>query len=518
MKAFIYASGEGKRLLPFSAVRPKALLPVNNKAVIQYTLDSLEKTDLFDEIRISIYHLPEQFRFLIQSNLPSGIPVSTFLERRLEGLNSVLIKNSSFLNETFIIWPGDVISNINISEAVNLHEKSGKRVTSIHINNQSSGIFICEPEFLKQKPDEAFWKGENSVLPAENVHRLSVSGSFFDLNTPDDFFTASMTLADGNRNSPEFHNNGISNSVIGENVKIGSGTRITDSIILPNTRIGKKLTLSNVIVDGNIVYSIPQKYGFITPDKVLFDRIETDPVGVRVQRFLVNIADKVLSGIALLFLFPVFTLVALAIKLDSPGPVFYRSKRLLKPELLENKMNYLHFEREEKTGYMVFRTMVLNADKVVLSDEMSNKYEGGTFKKFENDPRITRVGRILRKTSLDELPLLWGVFKGDLSLVGIWALPTYEAEAMNKSFKVGELDLTEMAKVRFSGKLGLGGFWQSRGRSNLSAEERAVHDSYQAVISRFEFKNNMPFLNFLAHYFAVIKDTAFSVLLRKGAM
>jgi exopolysaccharide biosynthesis polyprenyl glycosylphosphotransferase len=116
-----------------------------------------------------------------------------------------------------------------------------------------------------------------------------------------------------------------------------------------------------------------------------------------------RLIDVVLSGIALAILSPLFAIVALVVKLDSRGPVFYRAVRVGK-----KGVTFACYK---------FRTMVENADALKDSRAHLNERDGILFK-IAADPRITRVGRYLRRFSIDELPQLWNVFKGEMSLVG----------------------------------------------------------------------------------------------------
>jgi exopolysaccharide biosynthesis polyprenyl glycosylphosphotransferase len=119
--------------------------------------------------------------------------------------------------------------------------------------------------------------------------------------------------------------------------------------------------------------------------------------------FFKRLLDIVVSSILLVLLSPLFLLTALAIKIESPGPVFYSQTRV-------GKWGRLF------TMYK-FRSMVVGADK--MKDQLLDKDEsGGVIFKMKRDPRITKVGRIIRKLSIDELPQLWNVLKGDMSLVG----------------------------------------------------------------------------------------------------
>ncbi len=120
-------------------------------------------------------------------------------------------------------------------------------------------------------------------------------------------------------------------------------------------------------------------------------------------RVLKRTIDIIIASGALISLSPFLALIALAIKIGSGGPIFYRWPVIGR--------GGKHF-----TGYK-FRTMVVNADELKKELWQFNERKGPTFK-MKNDPRITRVGRILRKYSLDELPQLWSILKGDMSLVG----------------------------------------------------------------------------------------------------
>ncbi len=174
------------------------------------------------------------------------------------------------------------------------------------------------------------------------------------------------------------------------------------------------------------------------------------PVG---KRFL----DVSLSFMALICLSPLLLVIAAIIKIDSNGPIFYTSKRV-------------------GTGYKIFnfykfRSMRIGAETEVSNLSHNNQYEeNATFFKMENDPRITKFGAFLRNTSIDELPQLLNVIKGDMSLVGNRPLPLYEAELLT----------TNEWSVRFLGPAGLTGLWQisKRGKKDMSETERKELDNY----------------------------------------
>jgi lipopolysaccharide/colanic/teichoic acid biosynthesis glycosyltransferase len=149
--------------------------------------------------------------------------------------------------------------------------------------------------------------------------------------------------------------------------------------------------------------------------------------------------------------------VAIAIKLDSPGPIFYGQKR--------------YGLKGRPFTIWKFRSMVDNAD--ALKQTVANQAQGLIFKN-DRDPRVTRVGRILRKTSLDEFPQFWNVLKGDMSLVGTRP-PTEDEVSQYSDHHWRRLDV----------KPGITGQWQISGRSAIKDFEEVVHLDlhYQAIWS-----------------------------------
>ena len=113
--------------------------------------------------------------------------------------------------------------------------------------------------------------------------------------------------------------------------------------------------------------------------------------------------DVIVAGVGLILLSPIITIVACAIKLTSKGPIFFLQKRVGKNGELFNMYK--------------FRSMVVNAEELKEKLKHKNEMSGPMFK-IKDDPRITKVGKFIRKTSIDELPQLWNVLKGDMSIVG----------------------------------------------------------------------------------------------------
>jgi lipopolysaccharide/colanic/teichoic acid biosynthesis glycosyltransferase len=204
-------------------------------------------------------------------------------------------------------------------------------------------------------------------------------------------------------------------------------------------------------------HSLRERMEFLQVNKTHLEQAFTDDVIDELQvkmSFGKRLMDIVGSSLVLLLFSPVLLLTALLIRLESRGPIIYRSKR--------SGTGYQIFD------FLKFRSMYPDADKRLKEMEALNQYkteEGGvTFTKIKNDPRITRVGRLIRKTSIDELPQLINVLRGDMSLVGNRPLPLYEAEQLTKD---------EWA-YRFIAPAGMTGLWQitKRGGNEMSAEER----------------------------------------------
>ncbi len=210
--------------------------------------------------------------------------------------------------------------------------------------------------------------------------------------------------------------------------------------------------------------------------------------------------DILVSGILIILLSPLLIIVAIAIRLESKGPVFYysyrvgqnyhtfkfykfRSMRTGADQMIDKMKHLNQYSKDEQSALQNFK---LNRDiiasiehqNIVVGDDSYSKLEEfelfksrddkNTFVKFKNDPRITKVGKFIRNTSMDELPQLFNILIGDMSLVGNRPLPLYEAEKLIKDKSVG----------RFLAPAGLTGLWQvtERGKDNADPERRIQLD------------------------------------------
>jgi lipopolysaccharide/colanic/teichoic acid biosynthesis glycosyltransferase len=164
----------------------------------------------------------------------------------------------------------------------------------------------------------------------------------------------------------------------------------------------------------------------------------------RINLFIKRVFDIVSSGLLALILTPLWIIVAIWIKTDSKGPVFFKQGRRTKGGRVFQMLK--------------FRSMVVNAEQM----------DAGLFN-YENDPRVTKAGRFLRNTSIDELPQLFNILKGDMSVVGPRPCVTYELgdfETLNKRYK-----------KRFEVKAGLTGLAQVKGRNDIRWDDKVGYDN-----------------------------------------
>jgi exopolysaccharide biosynthesis polyprenyl glycosylphosphotransferase len=168
-------------------------------------------------------------------------------------------------------------------------------------------------------------------------------------------------------------------------------------------------------------------------------------------RLLKRSIDLVVAALAIIVALPLWLAVAAAIKLESPGPVFFRQERT----------------GRGGTPFRIFKFRTMSADASERQNSIveANEVDGPLFK-IRNDPRVTRVGRILRRTSIDELPQLINVVRGEMSLVGPRPLPTAESDRIDGA-----------ALTRFDVRPGMTGLWQVSGRSDLSYADLQHLDS-----------------------------------------
>ena len=285
-------------------------------------------------------------------------------------------------------------------------------------------------------------------------------------------------------------------------------------------KIYQKCGINDTIAINASVTELNKKIQFIADrEGMLFD--DQQP-RYRMLRFKIpvwkRLFDIFFSALGIIILSPVFIITAIAIRLESKGPVIYKSKRVgtnytifdflkfrsmyvdaeqrLKEVAKEEGNQYAEKGNEERKAYrtaplgeeaeMMMMNMGMESDMMISDDEVMlvgddfvvaesdfNKEKKeeieNAFVKIENDPRVTKVGKFIRKTSIDELPQLFNILKGDMSIVGNRPLPLYEAEKLTADASID----------RFMAPAGLTGLWQveERGKGGMmSAEERKQLD------------------------------------------
>ena len=294
---------------------------------------------------------------------------------------------------------------------------------------------------------------------------------------------------------------------------------LTDNMSEEERSIYMNCGVNDTINKDASVTALNKKIQFISDrENILFD---DEAPKYKILKFKIpvwkRLFDIVFSGLAIIVLSPIFILTAIAIKLESKGPVLFKSKRVgtnytifdfLKfrsmyidaEERLKDlsKTNNQYAEKEEEEEHKTITAplgaeaeqdmmdmgmesemmisdeeiMLIGDDFVVAESDFNKQKEeeiNNAFVKIENDPRITKVGRFIRKYSIDELPQLFNILKGDMSIVGNRPLPLYEAEKLTADSSID----------RFMAPAGLTGLWQveERGKGGrMSAEERKQLD------------------------------------------
>lgn len=226
-------------------------------------------------------------------------------------------------------------------------------------------------------------------------------------------------------------------------------------IVLPIKKYYEEIrSIITLCQDVGIICRVPSNWFEIQTLKTASFELEDEPIltvytGSSHQleyMWLKRMIDIVFSGLALFLLSPIFLIIALSIRFTSPGSIFFKQERI----------GY----NRRKFHMIKFRTMVSGAEEMQFELEHLNEADGPAFK-IKDDPRITTIGKWLRRTSLDELPQLFNVLLGDMSLVGPRPLPVRDVEGIEKRWQ----------KRRFSMRPGLTCLWQIGGRNQMRFED-----------------------------------------------
>ncbi len=297
---------------------------------------------------------------------------------------------------------------------------------------------------------------------------------------------------------------------------------LTDKLSDEERKVYQKCGINDTINKEASITELNKKVQFISArESILFNNQNAK---YKILKFKIPLwkraFDIIVSAMAIFFLSPIFIITAIAIKLESKGPVVFKSKRVgtnytifdflkfrsmyadaeqrLKEVAKEAGNQYAEKEEEEKDhqsvitaplgeeAEMMMMDMGMESDMMISDDEVmlvgddfvvsesdfnkeKEEENNNAFVKIENDPRVTKVGKFIRKYSIDELPQLFNILKGDMSIVGNRPLPLYEAEKLTVDSSID----------RFMAPAGLTGLWQveERGKGGMmSAEERKQLD------------------------------------------
>lgn len=380
---------------------------------------------------------------------------------------------------------------------------------------RSSGIYIFDPYVFKFIDENNYMDIKEQLIPvllkeSLNVFASEVEGFHLCINSTDDYINAhrGVLLKDdyisylngkeeieegvwagrnvvispnayllgpviiGNDSNVESGAQIIGPSSIGNRCQISEGTLIRESILWDGVALSKDARVEYSIIGESS--DVPHDYHI--RNMIVMDGLRTEDVNLIPSDFSIKAAadlsgimskaavrqiiyraakrilDITLSAAGIVLLLPLFLLITLLIKTDSAGPVFY----------IQNRCGI----RGKLFNMIKFRTMVEDAEKLHKELISRNELDGPVFKMF-NDPRVTRVGNILRKTSLDEIPQLVNVLKGEMSLVGPRPLITDEMKFSST-----------WRNTRLKVKPGITGLWQIQGRSESPFHDWIRYDVY----------------------------------------
>lgn len=530
MKGLILTGSAHAALTPITSIAPLGALPLLGEAVIAHQLRRMRRAGI-EEVLVALHHLPEPLEAALGEATPPGMRVRVALESELSGTGGALHAHAAFLSETTLVLGGDVIDWLELDAAIAHHRRTRALVTAV-LSPQGTpealgaslspdgwlwsaptegaalwhtGVYLVEPEALAHLPEAPCSLGRE-WLPLLIAQGLPVAGHLAEgpwhaACTPRGYQQAQLSaLAAG-------HDQGIPDAeahvdpsarvhpdatlvapywigpgckvdregrigphaVLVRDVTVSRGASVERSVVLAGTWLGKASRWRDRLVWRHGSFSLEREPAYFepSPDPEILRPTLRAPWGDRLGQLL----DSSLAIVALMALSPLLLAIALAIYLDDPGPVIFTQLRVGQDRRAwrEGSLRGRVFELYK------FRTMVLDAERRLETLKAQNHYGDGAFFKLDRDPRITRLGRFLRASSLDELPQLLNVALGDMRLVGNRPLPVYEAEALHEDWQ----------RLRFSCPAGITGLWQISGRSDLSEKERMVLDSYYSVTRGF---------------------------------
>lgn len=469
------------------------------------------------EVMLVLHHLPQVIVSMLPDCTPRGLSVRTCLVRSERDMCERLRACSSFLTETTLIVSSQRLHSLDLAPAIRHHLASRPMLTAI-VPDQSEhatpGIFLAEPQLLEALPPSLESSDWSSALreASMTLPTLTAFGSSYELACPKAFALASQTLCPPGIElaksahvhpsaqlrapvsiGPDCHverdaqvGPGV---VLNQGVRLERGAQVEGCVVLEGVRLGMGRKWRDRLLASHGSFDLQ------SPNATFEPCLDPEELGAvrragTMDRWL-QLGDSLLAWMALVLLSPLLLLISLLIVLDNPGPIFYTQLRVGQ----DRRACRLGGFRGRIFELYKFRTMRVGAEMEREALRAHNHYGHGAFFKLDVDPRVTRLGAWLRRTSLDELPQLLNVARADMRLVGNRPLPLYEAEALSEPWQ----------RIRFASPAGITGLWQISGRSDLSERERMVLDATYSV-TRTVWKD-----------LGILAKTIPALLLRRGA-
>ncbi|HEX2909183.1 MAG TPA: sugar transferase [Chloroflexia bacterium] len=538
MQAALMAGALSDRLGWAEQLHHVPTLPLANTPLILHSINLLRSLGVTD-LTVNINHGANNVIRLLQSVPQQDIRIRPSLEHHLLGSANILRRLTPRPVEPFLVMMGDIfLDRVDMAGLLETHHKSGAVVTLLacrqynpgyhsygvlSVNERyelesiaketevesnflvNTGFYLFNPEVIDLVPADKPCQIGRDLLPdliahGHKVQVVDIESYFCRIQDYRQYWQLNIDLASskvrpayeslpgGEETTKNLMGTSIrlegpvtmgvgckierdvtiqGPAIIGNYVHIKRGSRLKNTVILDHTTLGMATEFEDCVISGERVASIQREEIVTISNPVILCSNRTLPFFDKIEQLI----HSCLALLILIAVSPLFLLLILAIKLESAGPVFYTQLRVGQRKNRGDPFFY----PGEVFVFIKFRTMYTDADSRLKQLLEQNEYHSPTFVKLKNDPRVTRVGRFIRKTSLDELPQLINVIVGNMRLVGNRPLPLYEAYNLKESWQ----------QLRFTAPAGMTGLWQISGRSDLSMEERIILDNYYAVSRTF---------------------------------
>lgn len=545
MQAVLLCGAPNEGLGALGQIYHVPALPIANTPLLLYSVALLQDGGI-TALTINTFYGAEQVAGIVQAMPRHRHAVKLIFERRMSGSATLLHELHPRPSTPFIVMMGDIFfEQLDIPALVEAHAASGAIATvvacrrtgdlpaygTISLDEQqhlltiekddpqatgslaSTGFYIFDPAVLEYVPHDRRYQIGRDLLPdlarqGRQVQVHAIGGGYRRIADFRQYWSLNLDLASGcialpYRTLPavaHFRSSAVDAdatfrggvllgagcrierdvvidgpAVIGDHAIIRRGAQLKQVVVMPNTIAGLAATFECAILFGGHEVEVDRQQETVVDEAVL----RSNDTGRRAD-LAEQIFHSLLALVILMLLSPLLLLIAAAIWLESPGPVLYTQLRVGQRRHRAGQTMY----PGHVFAFIKFRSMYRNADKRLGDMLDENEYHAETFVKLKRDPRITRVGRLIRKTSIDELPQLINVLKGDMRLVGNRPLPLYEAGKLREGWQ----------QIRFNAPAGMTGLWQVSGRSDLSLEERILLDNYYAISRSFWMDMRIMFL------------------------